>query len=62
MASPTITNMTAANVVFIAHASKGNREFERRVCLFPIHDFVKQFVVDMPVDETNNPTKYGGSK
>jgi len=54
--------MTAANVVFIAHASNGKREFERRVCLFPIDDFVKQFVVDTPIDETNNPTKYGGSK
>src|SRR5437868_14323778 len=48
MANAMITNMTPANAVFIAHASNSKRECKRRLCLFPIIDFVKQFV--------NNPT------
>src|SRR5262249_31693272 len=57
MASPMTTNITAANLFFIAHASNGSSESECRVCLFPIGDFVKQFVVDTSNDETNNPNK-----
>src|SRR5213593_4503533 len=61
MASAKIINITTANLFFIAHASSGNREIECTVCLFPINDFVKQFVVDTLTAETNNPTTCGGS-